>query len=127
MRPITQAPLKANRVAVRMPRRLKACIDDALNSAGLSIKRFSAWVSESVVRLEQTERFWEFVSEEQMSSTETVSRTISLTPEAVQALDSIAKVTRDHFPPDKHPEMLEIRSKIIRTAILQRLLHSPQS
>tara|TARA_R110002095_G_scaffold168454_1_gene146190 strand:+ start:67 stop:399 length:333 start_codon:yes stop_codon:yes gene_type:complete len=110
-----------------MPRRLKACIDDALNSAGLSIKRFSAWVSESVVRLEQTERFWEFVSEEQMSSTETVSRTISLTPEAVQALDSIAKVTRDHFPPDKHPEMLEIRSKIIRTAILQRLLHSPQS
>lgn len=111
-----------------MPRRLKGSIDDALKASGLSIKRFSAWVSESIVRLEHTERYWELVSEEQMSSTETVSRAIILTPEAARALEAIGQATRERYPPDQYPEMLEIRSKIIRTAILQRLLNpEPQT
>ena len=111
-----------SRAPVRFPVTMKDAIDTAMENTGIPSRKLSQWVSEAITSLEKQDGYWNLIAEECMSSGKTMSRTFTLSDEAGTALMNMMTKTQLEYPPEENKEMQEIQSKVIRTAMLQRLL-----
>jgi len=105
------------RTSVRMPKQMYTDILVVLSKQGLSSRGLSKWVSGAIVELESSPSYCDEVNEEWLDQGDSVSRPITLTPDAADALTRINAKYR--CLKQANPE---INSKIIRTAITQMLI-----
>lgn len=108
---------KKYKVSFVMPKRLYDEFREELIRNKYSMRSKSVWVCEAIVSLQHKSSFEEMVKLNDEMHGLDKAETISLDLETKEALDkAIIKVRV------KYPEIDGVKSRIIRTAILQRLL-----
>ena len=106
------------RTSVWLPKNMYRDIISILLQTGKSTRDFSSWISNSVINLEKDNNYQDIVVEELLDRGGNISKPISLSVAANEALHIIKNtIIKKHFSFNA-----DINSKIIRTAITQQLI-----
>lgn len=109
--------IKKKRVSVRMHKEMHKAILACLMDHGISSRAISSWVSEAIVQLQTDASFCDIIAEEWFDKGNSVARPITLSAQAADALEKINANVRCRLKTGP-----DINSKIIRTAITQKLI-----
>lgn len=110
-------PNKKIRLSYCMPDAILNEVRERMIAQGYDLKGKSRWISEAVADLLETKDFSELVNiNDQMDGFQKLD-SVSLDYDLKTKLDEAIIIIRRHFP-----SMEGVQSKILRTAIIQRLL-----
>ena len=110
------------RISIRIPKEMYKSVLAIFAKKGFSSRNLSSWVSTSIVRLNKQTDFSSIIAEEWLDKGQNISRPITLTAEAEIALEKMNAMYRCLFQVSA-----EINSKIVRTAITQKLIEEEMS
>ena len=105
------------RISVRMPKQMYTDILVFLSKRGLSSRNLSKWISSAITELELSPTYCEEINEEWLEQGDSISRPITLTSESDESLKRMNAKFRCFTQASP-----EINSKIIRTAVTQKLI-----
>ena len=105
------------RISVRIPESMYKDMLAVFLRDGVSARNLSTWVSDAIIKLKSQKNFIEIIEEEWIDKGNNISRPISLTPEAANIFSEIYGIYCKQAKGS-----VEIKSKIVRTAITQRLI-----